>query len=210
MLSQGSYLAHLTRLTSLRTLLERDDGISQHYDLRHGRGWALELATYPTSLRRIEFLLADTVVLCIQSYPTCSHGAKLAFRAVKDDASTSVEFSNATGYPLAGQHVELGTHALTVHVETSSAAVTNRSVTACLLQWMSQSGAQSVKIQPPVLTGFGRAMALKGFIENEAYMQHIVQHKLQQDLSRDCEAFQMTCATSDGDNIVELRRIASK
>ena len=194
MLLQGTYFAHLTRLKSLWMMFERDQSVP-HDPISIPDDLVLELAPYPASLRNIEVVLADAIFVFVQSYPTACPGSRIAFRATEDARCCSVALSDAADRLLAGQHIELGSHILSVYIDTASPAAECRSVATCLLDWVAQSGAQSVTIQPPLRTGFGRAMTLRGLVATEAaHMRYIVREKLHNELSRACGHFELMCS----------------
>ena len=195
MLLQGAYLAHLSQLTSLWTLLDRDRSVPDEPEPIPD-DLILELAAYPTSLRIIEVELADTIFVYVGSYLATCPGLRVTFRATESAHGCGVALNDAAGRLLAGQHLELeGCHDLDVHTHAASAAG-SRSAATCLLDWVAQSGARSVTVQPPEHTGYGRAMTLRG-LTNEAphmHMQHISRHRLHEDLSRACGQFLLTCS----------------
>ena len=200
MLLQGAYLAHLTQLTSLWTRVELDanDLLQESDDA------ALELASYPTSLRNIEFVISDSISLRIGSFPAACPGLRVSLRSVEDAQGCEVALSHASRHLLWGQSIVLNTHVLTIHVDPAFAALVSRSPATCLVKWVAESGAESVTIDPPVRTGFGRVVMLKFGVDDKTLSQYLFELKLYQELSRASVQFGLTC--SIGRHGVELRR----
>ena len=204
--AQGTYLAPLTQLSRLCTMFERLPTAAQRLSADR---LVVRLHEYPLSLYAIDFELADSVRLTVESYFDATSDIRTAFWAREGSRKTSLVLTDAS-WRLSGAHVEGCVHSLEVQTEEASHSTDLDCPASCLLDWVAQSRAQSFALLSVRGTPVG-SMRLKTSVagqaeelpvtESHARLSHIAA-----EFSRLCARSGLTCVC--GGRAVVLRSIA--
>ncbi len=193
-LAQGTYLAPLTQLTRLCTMFERLPTAAER--LSAANRLLVRLDEYPLSLQVLDFVLADTVRLTVESYHDANSDIKTIFRAKEGSRNTSLVLTDAARR-LCGAAVDCSVHSLEVQIEEVSDDTDLDCPASCLMEWVAQSRAQSVTLRTPPGGSVGTTLvkaSVADLAEELGVREfHARLSQMTVDLIRLCARFGLTC-----------------